>query len=888
MDTTADDLFCSFQKEIQKAKLPKGWDVARNAIEIIEERVREQMDYFAAHLRSDDGGFWYFNRHDNRHIKRVIGFIYDVIQNGSISLSSVEKFIIYLAAYGHDLGMTPWNLNLKEAYEKALGRPINIKATREKHMVASGYILEDILRDYIRVKRKFSLVSEIASYHEGDVDLNGGKEVDGVRRNLLIALLRIGDRLDAGEERLPLSDIMAQCLALASTHPDPFAHQLEHYMRRYLVAGVKCKKAERRITIEIERAFENWQLESPVIAKGKKRISSGRKAFVGVLQEFARELGLPANFDQLTRDFPDLNFNEVEKKAKDQIANKLLNQYGLEFSWEIKPRRGHREKLFAPRWIGDATGHRARFDEEPDPIEKELDQRRGVQVSPVFEIRRRDLMKVALVSGVLILSGILQKALSLRRTKMFGSKKYMSDAVLKIQYSARYGKLMDSFHKADSFRLMRHYALGFTPLLIAGNASDADQRRRVLADIDGFAGIRYDQVETDRHRIKAFPACAAAHLMPLMRDHDHIFAGELICELLQEPQRELQEIIFQNLICSLTRDQYSWTNFWLPDQVIHTTISYLSKRYDNPLLNPGSNLAIQLLVYYSAALQTRKVLKPEREPVMRQRGLINKAISEIESSKGEYAWFVRSWLKAIQNCCGSLLRRGETQLYMYLPPQSSELVMGWRSIYRDWLSVDKPRHPWFPVLAGAVLNNALCFHLNREIIEGGASSKLLQRDYGESEARNACRKLELWFKNIALHRKIFLEAINQAEGPLVKTLRQLAEETATIHEPSAEQDPDWSLIPFRYYYDTHPVYYRVELLENSILGDKSDKAIQLLGDWATDFWSSKIRLRTPKTIEEAIRPTNSELIERMNRRDFLQILHRFKRYMEGDPEAFLD
>ncbi|CAD7781902.1 hypothetical protein DMNBHIDG_02837 [Candidatus Methanoperedenaceae archaeon GB37] len=135
-----------WKESFEKFNLPSSWGSPKADLWRIEKEIDEKMANVIAPREFPDLGFWYYNRHDIDHIKRVIGYLYEILKTRKIKLRPHEQYLLYLAAYGHDLGMTIWNDLLKEAYERALGRKIDTSLMRKTHGVASGNIIEDILK----------------------------------------------------------------------------------------------------------------------------------------------------------------------------------------------------------------------------------------------------------------------------------------------------------------------------------------------------------------------------------------------------------------------------------------------------------------------------------------------------------------------------------------------------------------------------------------------------------------------------------------------------------------------------------------------------------------------------------------------------------------------
>ena len=385
-----------WKESFEKFNLPSSWGSPKADLWRIEKEIDEKMANVIAPREFPDLGFWYYNRHDIDHIKRVIGYLYEILKTRKIKLRPHEQYFLYLAAYGHDLGMTIWNDSLKEAYERALGRKMDTFLMRKTHGVASGNIIEDILKPYIKNPEALGVIREIVSYHCGEIenieDLTKERIIDGkkIRIGLLIALLRIADTMDAGEQRLPDEEIIATSLALSSTC-EPLQGQFEHYMRRKIVETCHCNKEG--ILLKVRSRFKKFVVKSPVGKKGKSICVTGKDAFLGVLEEFGKELGSPENLDELEEKFPDLAWDKLEDVWKKQTSNRLLEKYKLKIPW-IVDFFGHPYGAIPVNWESKAEKKRKGYDKDPHSIETLL-AKRGIIKPPIKSLM---LIKEALAA----------------------------------------------------------------------------------------------------------------------------------------------------------------------------------------------------------------------------------------------------------------------------------------------------------------------------------------------------------------------------------------------------------------------------------------------------------------------------------------------------------
>jgi hypothetical protein len=368
--------FLDMQQKVHNAKeVPAGWGNRSFGIEMIEDFINKEMESFAAPTDDDDLGFWYFNAHDQQHIKRVIGFIFQLIERKKIEIQDYQLYLLYIAAYGHDLGMAFWSSDLRESYEKILGYRLDTGKRRGLHNRAGAYKLEDILVPYITNPTVRATIEQIVDSHSGDLgNVIDTAEIDRepINLSLLIALLRIADIMDAGVERLPSVDIVAKCLALASTCPKPFLNQCEHYLRRHITLECEVQSGG-MIVLKIRNDFDKLSIETPCFGKGEKQSVQGTDAFLGVIGEFVQHLGEPINYQDVKAEYNDLNWASITKFAKNPISKSLLGKSGIEIPWRIE-KTGPRMPVIPPQWTNEGEKCRKRFDNQPPPIEIQIEK----------------------------------------------------------------------------------------------------------------------------------------------------------------------------------------------------------------------------------------------------------------------------------------------------------------------------------------------------------------------------------------------------------------------------------------------------------------------------------------------------------------------------------
>ena len=167
------------------------------------------------------------------------------------------------------------------------------------------------------------------------------------------------------------------------------------------------------------------------------------------------------------------------------------------------------------------------------------------------EGRRKFIDQCIRAVGAFILGSVSLGSWSLRNTLMSGNKETTKDAVLNSQYSANPMRLLKEFHAAESKDLLRRYSIGFTSVVIASERSDANWRRVLINKVQKISNEMLLIAGDNRHRITAFPAALYSHILPTCTSTELSEAIEHIADTYSYPQREVQEIVSQNLVCSL-------------------------------------------------------------------------------------------------------------------------------------------------------------------------------------------------------------------------------------------------------------------------------------------------------------------------------------------------
>ena len=152
----------------------------------------------------------YFTPHDKNHCEAVLKLVKALLEKGEITLSDIEKFILYMCVWTHDLGMYTsvamkiLNNNYSTEYKRTNHEKISAAFMSSDgtfiNLFMKGEIDENLARSYINT------INIVNKYHRRKYDItNCPKEryIKGNRINsrLLAALVRLGDTLHVDTTR---------------------------------------------------------------------------------------------------------------------------------------------------------------------------------------------------------------------------------------------------------------------------------------------------------------------------------------------------------------------------------------------------------------------------------------------------------------------------------------------------------------------------------------------------------------------------------------------------------------------------------------------------------------------------------------------------------------
>ncbi len=357
-----------------------------HVLSLYREWMKREYAFFSTPHSFDKYDIWYYNKHDFEHINRVCNFIHELIEKMGLDLSVDELLVMYFAALGHDVAMCKYQIKSQVGYEKALGKPMTGVDWRKMHASQSANIVDRFIANHangesevaVKLRELRHPIHEIISKHEKlGVEGGGNGEYKNLRIPLMLALLRIADRCDATEVRLPSEEIVGQIVALASTVNGSLKTQIEHYLRRLITIDVSIDEEEGKpiVNVRILPFFKDQIVSTPRGAKGIERHVTGEDAFIGVLEEFFGELGDPINA-KCSKVAPYLakSIERIkEREMKGETSSKLLELNAMNLRWQVViiPYGSDISPTIAD-WMSCADDYRKFYDNAPHPWEQQM------------------------------------------------------------------------------------------------------------------------------------------------------------------------------------------------------------------------------------------------------------------------------------------------------------------------------------------------------------------------------------------------------------------------------------------------------------------------------------------------------------------------------------
>jgi hypothetical protein len=178
----------------------------KKSAENVQRYCQKLLDVFYA---SDDIYFRFFTNHASLHSQTILERLKELLFDVKLK-NDYEYYLLYTAAYAHDIGMLPQKTNGE--FEDYTKQEVVEKA-RKEHSIRSAEHIKKNWREMRILERTHSVhLAEICKAHSSKVGINKIPEIaecviDGekveIRWKFLAALIRLADALDADYNRIP-------------------------------------------------------------------------------------------------------------------------------------------------------------------------------------------------------------------------------------------------------------------------------------------------------------------------------------------------------------------------------------------------------------------------------------------------------------------------------------------------------------------------------------------------------------------------------------------------------------------------------------------------------------------------------------------------------------
>jgi HEAT repeat protein len=172
----------------------------------VQMYCQRQLDAFFA---SDDIYFRFFTNHASLHSQTILKILKELLLDVELK-NDYEYYLLYTAAYAHDIGMLPQKTNGE--FEDYTKQEV-VEKVRKEHSERSAEHIKKNWREMEMLEKTHSVhLADICKAHSSKVDINKVPEraecvIDGekveIRWRFLAALIRLADALDADYNRIP-------------------------------------------------------------------------------------------------------------------------------------------------------------------------------------------------------------------------------------------------------------------------------------------------------------------------------------------------------------------------------------------------------------------------------------------------------------------------------------------------------------------------------------------------------------------------------------------------------------------------------------------------------------------------------------------------------------
>jgi len=237
----------------------------RDSAEKVREYSQRLLD---AAWASDDHFFRFFTNHASLHSQMILKRLKELLFETRLK-NDYEYYLLYTAAYAHDLGMLPQKTN--GSYEDYTREDVVVQA-RKNHLTRSyahikanwremGILGETESKHLAVICRAHGSKEDLQDVNESAQCLISGK-VSEIRWRFLAALTRLADGLDLEHRRIPPEFI---------TSGAPLSEEaIREYIAHGSVQKVSISHKDRKIYIEL--LFKKKRLHRDVIETMKQHV----------------------------------------------------------------------------------------------------------------------------------------------------------------------------------------------------------------------------------------------------------------------------------------------------------------------------------------------------------------------------------------------------------------------------------------------------------------------------------------------------------------------------------------------------------------------------------------------------------------------------------------
>ena len=221
-------------------------ETLKKSAENVQRYCQKLLDAFYA---SDDIYFHFFTNHASLHSQTILKRLKELLFDVKLK-NDYEYYLLYTAAYAHDIGMLPQKAN--GGFEDYTRQEVVEKARKEHSMRSAEHIKKNWREMGILEKTHSVHLADICKAHSSKVDINKIPEraecvIDGekieIRWKFLAALIRLADALDADYNRIPPEFIIKDAKLSEKT--------VEGYLKHESVQKVTVSHKDRKIYIDL-------------------------------------------------------------------------------------------------------------------------------------------------------------------------------------------------------------------------------------------------------------------------------------------------------------------------------------------------------------------------------------------------------------------------------------------------------------------------------------------------------------------------------------------------------------------------------------------------------------------------------------------------------------